>query len=203
MIVELTDDGRGIDVAMVRLTAARKGILSAEALADLSDAATIDLIFAPGFSTASAVTGVSGRGVGMDAVRTAIARMGGRVTVTSASGLGTTVRFTLPFTVMMVRVMTVEVGDQSFGVPIDAIVETARIPRDRISRLGAAEALVLRDRTVPLVRLSDMLDVASRGPPRRSDPHAEARIVVVHFAGHRCAGGRRAGWNDGRDADAG
>jgi two-component system chemotaxis sensor kinase CheA len=141
------------------------------------------LIFAPGFSTASAVTGLSGRGVGMDVVRSAIARMGGRVAVTSTPGLGTKVRFTLPFTVMIVQVMTVEVNGQLFGIPLDRIIETATTPRDRISRLGAAEAFVLREQTVPLVRLSETLDLSlpdlSAGPEVAPD----ARIVVVSVGG--------------------
>lgn len=206
VIVEVTDDGRGIDTAELRRVAARQGIASAEALARMTDAAAVELIFAPGFSTAGAVTGLSGRGVGMDAVRSAIARMGGRVAVDSQPGRGTTVRFTLPFTVMIVQVMTVEVAGQVFGIPIDAVVETVRIPRDRISRLGAAEAFVHRDRTVSLVRLSGTLDLPASnrqdegrrtpdvpeshlpapGPTAPATPDeasTDARIVVVSVAG--------------------
>jgi two-component system chemotaxis sensor kinase CheA len=161
----------------------------------MTDAETVELIFAPGFSTAAAVTDVSGRGVGMDVVRSAIARMGGQVTVTSQLTRGTNVRFMLPFTVMMLRVVTVDAGGQMFGIPIDAVIETAQMPRDRISRLGAAEAIVLRERTVPLVRLSETLDLPRRcenpcdgpcdGPcDRPCDPGAaDARIVVVTVAG--------------------
>ena len=187
VIVEVTDDGRGIDMAEVRKVAARRGVASADALAQMTDAETVELIFAPGFSTAAAVTDVSGRGVGMDVVRSAIARMGGQVTVTSQLTRGTNVRFMLPFTVMMLRVVTVDAGGQMFGIPIDAVIETAQMPRDRISRLGAAEAIVLRERTVPLVRLSETLDL----PRRCENPYdgpcgpgaADARIVVVTVAG--------------------
>ena len=157
VIVEVTDDGRGIDVAKIRRTAARIGLASEAMLAEMTDQAVTELIFSPGFSTAASVTSVSGRGVGMDAVRAAVMRLGGRVAVTSQQGTGTCVRITLPFTVMMLRAMTVDAGGQSFGIPIETVIETTRVPRDRILRVGAAEAVVLRepDRAI---------DPAYRGP---------------------------------------
>jgi two-component system, chemotaxis family, sensor kinase CheA len=175
VIVEVSDDGRGIDTANIRRIAIRDGIATEAALQEMTDQAAIELIFTPGFSTATAVTDVSGRGVGMDAVRAAIARLGGRVEVRSQPGAGTSVTFTLPFSVMMLRVMTVEAGGQAIGIPIDAVVETVRVPRDRIFRLGAAEAIVLRDRTVPLLRLADTLGLPT--PPGASV--GDARIVIV------------------------
>ena len=129
VIVEVEDDGRGVDVARVREVAAARGLVAADVLADMADADIIDLIFASGFSTAREVTGLSGRGVGMDAVRTAVERLGGRVSIESRPGLGTIVRLTLPFTVMMTRVMTVEAAGQVFGLPLDMVVETAMIGR--------------------------------------------------------------------------
>jgi two-component system chemotaxis sensor kinase CheA len=179
VIVEVTDDGGGIDLVKVREGAAQRGIASSEALAEMTDAATVELIFAPGFSTAAAVTNVSGRGVGLDAVRSAIANMGGTVAVTSQAGQGTSVRFTLPFTVMVVRVMTVDVGGQLFGLPIESVIETIQIPSDRIAPLGSAEAVVVRNRTVPLIRLSDTLDVPAGDDGRTT----EANIVVVTAGG--------------------
>ena len=179
VIVEVTDDGRGIDTAKVRKVAARRGIASEDVLAEMTDAAVVDLIFAPGFSTAATVTGISGRGVGMDAVRSAVARIGGEVVVVNRPALGTTVRFMLPFTLMISRVMTVEAGGQLFGVPVAGMVETVRLPRDRISRLGAAAAFVLRDRTIPLVRLADALDL----PVMEDLPTLDANIVVIAMAG--------------------
>jgi two-component system, chemotaxis family, sensor kinase CheA len=190
VIVEVADDGRGIDAVAIRRSAVRRGMASETALAEMPDQAVIELIFSPGFSTAAAVTGLSGRGVGMDAVRAAVARLGGRVTVKSQLGTGTSVVFTLPYTVLMLRVMTVQAGGQMFGVPIDAVVETTKMPRDRIARVGAAEAIVQRDRTVPLVRLADLLDLPRTTSPSAGDasPRAEgdANIVVASI-------GRQAG----------
>jgi two-component system chemotaxis sensor kinase CheA len=176
VIVEVADDGHGIDPAVIRRVAAERGVMTAEALAAVSDDDVIELIFAPGFSTAATVTDLSGRGVGMDAVRSTVERLGGRVSVRSRQGEGTTVRFILPFTVMMTRVMIVEAAGQVFGVPFEAIVETLQIARDDISAIGAAEAFVLRSRTVPLVSLARTLGLP--GEPGRS-PLVKAVITAV------------------------
>ena len=178
VVVEVEDDGAGVNLARVRAVAVERGVVSAEAAPTLADAAAVELIFAPGFSTAASVTGLSGRGVGMDAVRAAVERLGGRVAVVSRPGEGTLVRFTLPFTVMMTQVMTVEADGQAFGVPLDAVVETARVPREAISAIGAARAFVWRDRTVPLLDLS-----AALGRPATRLDGREMQVVVVSAAG--------------------
>jgi two-component system chemotaxis sensor kinase CheA len=177
VLVEVEDDGRGIDVARVRLAAAERCIAAGDELAAMPDEAVIDLIFAPGFSTAPEITGLSGRGVGMDAVRTVVERLGGRVMVESRPGKSTTVRFVLPFTVLMTRVMTVDVGGQAFGIPLDAVVETVRVPRDRIVPVGAARAFVLRNRTIPLVQLAEALGSSGM------EAAAEANVVVTMVGG--------------------
>ncbi len=182
VIVDVTDDGRGIDTGAVRRIALQRGIATEAALGAMGDAAVTDLIFSPGFSTAEAVTGLSGRGVGMDAVRAAAARLGGRVTVASRPGAGTSVRFTLPFTVIMQRVMTVEAGGQTFGVPIEAVIETTRVKRENITRIGATQAIVARDRALPLLRLTDLLDLPSE-PGNAGPADADARVVIVSLAG--------------------
>ncbi|MEP9378156.1 chemotaxis protein CheA [Aquabacter sp. CN5-332] len=174
VLVEVQDDGGGIDVARIRQIAAERGVATAEAVTAMGDAEVLDLIFRPGFSTADTVTDLSGRGVGMDAVRTSLARMGGRVGVETRPGKGTKVRFTLPFTVMVTRVMTVHAGGQAFGIPMDMVVETVRVPRGRIVRIGAAEAFALRNRTVPLVSLTGAL-----GEARHRPATGDANIVVV------------------------
>lgn len=177
VVVEVEDDGRGVDVARVREVAAARGVADAEALAAMSDEEAVDLVFAPGFSTAAEVTSLSGRGVGMDAVRNAVERLGGRVRIASRAGEGTTVRLILPFTVMMSRVMTVEAGGQVFGIPLETVIETVRVPRDRIVPVGAAQAFVLRDRTAPLVDLGEVL-----GRPGAAEGD-EANVVVAAAGG--------------------
>ncbi len=176
--IEVMDDGGGIDVDRVRTVAHIRGVATEEALAAMTDAEATDLVFAPGFSTASAVTGLSGRGVGMDSVKTAIERLGGTVTLESRPGTGTTVGLILPFSLMMTRVMTVEVAGQVFGLPLDSVLETTIIDRDRIAPIGAGRAFVLRDRTVPLVDLADTLGIV-----RDVSGQSQVRIVVVQAAG--------------------
>lgn len=178
VIVEVSDDGAGIDPAVIRRVAASRGIAAAAVLDAMSDEEAVDLIFAPGFSTAVAVTDLSGRGVGMDAVRTALGRIGGRATVATRPGLGTTVRFALPFSVMVTRVMTVEAGGQVFGIPFDAVVETVQRARADIAAVGSAHAFTLRDRTVPLIGLAHALGRGAAAP----EP-VVANIVVTEAGG--------------------
>ena len=181
VVVEVSDDGRGMDVARIREVAQSRGVATADELAQMRDQDVLELVFAPGFSTAAQVTELSGRGVGMDAVRTALARIGGRVTLHNRPGQGIDVRFTLPFSVMMTHVMTVEAGGQAFGVPLDAVVETLRVPADAISGVGAGHAMVVRDRTLPVLDLANILGV-------RAEPRAggEATIVIATAGGNAC-----------------
>jgi two-component system chemotaxis sensor kinase CheA len=176
--IEVSDDGRGIDVDRVREVAKERGVVTEDAIRAMTEADVIDLVFAPGFSTAAKVTELSGRGVGMDAARSAVERVGGRVSIESRRGYGTTVRLLLPFSVMMTHVMTVEAGEQLFGIPLDAVVETVRIARDAVKSVGAAQATVLRDRTIPVIDLARALGVSLE---RLAE--TEAIIVVVAFAG--------------------
>lgn len=178
VVIEVIDDGGGIDAARIRSVAQGRGVASAAALEAMSDSEAIDLVFAPGFSTAAAVTGLSGRGVGMDAVRSAVGQLGGQAMLESRPGLGTTVRLTLPFSLMLTRIITVEVAGQSFGLLLDNIIETTIVARDQISSIGAAHALVLRDRTVPLISLAEMLGLVD---DTSAKPHA--RIAVVSADG--------------------
>jgi two-component system chemotaxis sensor kinase CheA len=178
VLIEVTDDGRGIDVARVREVALERHVVPADALASMNDAEVLGLVFEPGFSTANVVTGLSGRGVGLDAVRTAVKRLGGQVAVGRSGPDGTTVRLTLPFSVMMTEVMTVDAGGQSFGIPLESVVETLRIPRSELLPVGAAHAIVLRDRTVPLVDLA-----LSLGAPAAIPADDSALLVIVEANG--------------------
>ena len=174
VVVEVRDDGGGIDLARIRTVALERSLVDREALSAFSEQEIVDMIFAPGFSTADRVTDVSGRGVGMDAVRTTIHRLGGRVGIESEAGRGTTVRFTLPFSVMMTRIMVVVAAGQTFGVPLDAVVETMRVDAGRIVPVGSAYAIVLRNRTVPVVALAEAL-----GLPFDDRDATHATLVVT------------------------
>jgi two-component system chemotaxis sensor kinase CheA len=182
LLVEVSDDGRGIDAAMVRRKASERGLMSRTELAALTDEQAIDLIFAAGFSTATAVSDISGRGIGMDVVRNTVEQIGGRVSLTSKVGDGTKVRLDLPITIAMSRIMVVEAGGQLFGISMDAVSETVRLTPDRIVRIKSNDGFVLRDRIVPIVLLAELMKL-----PERSENANASRLFLVIEAGGRMA----------------
>lgn len=182
LLVEVTDDGRGIDPSVVRRKASERQILPSDELAALTDEAAINLVFSAGFSTASTVSDISGRGFGMDVVRTAIEQIGGRVSLQSNVGVGTAVRLDLPMTIAMSRIMVVEAGGQSFGIAMDAVSETVRVAPDRVNTIKNNDAFVLRDRVVPIISLAELMKL----PGRKRDA-AEPRLLVVMEAAGRIA----------------
>jgi two-component system chemotaxis sensor kinase CheA len=159
-----------------------RGIASLDALSAMTEDEIIGLIFTPGLSTAPVVSEVSGRGVGMDVVRSTIERLGGRVEVVSRAGEGTRVLLRVPFTVMMSRVLTIEAGGQMFGVPMELVIETIRLPRERIVQVGAAAAFVLKERTVPLFNLADAVGFRDESREGR-----QANVVITEIAGQLAA----------------
>ena len=184
LVVEVRDDGRGIDPDVVRRKAAESGLLARDELDALSDEQVLDLIFSAGFSTAADVSDISGRGVGMDVVRATIEEIGGRVSVSSRVGKGTAVQLDLPVTIAMTRIMVVEAGDQVFGIPMDAVTETIRLTADRISRIKNNDGFVHGDRVVPICSLAELMNLPKRevAPARGNE-----RLVVVIEAGGRAA----------------
>jgi two-component system, chemotaxis family, sensor kinase CheA len=157
----LSDDGGGIDPQKIRDAALAKGLIDEGRAAAIDDAQAVDLIFLPGFSTASEVTEVSGRGVGMDAVRNTIERLNGTITIDSRLGQGTVVHVRLPVNAITARLLIVTAGDERVGVRLDQIVETVRIESAAIQPVGHGNACVLRDRTVPVLDLGERLGLAS------------------------------------------
>jgi two-component system chemotaxis sensor kinase CheA len=174
LVVEVIDDGRGIDPAIVRRKAGERGVLAADALAALSDEQAIDLVFSVGFSTAAEVSDISGRGVGMGVVRTTVEQIGGRVSLASRVGAGTTVRLDLPTSIAISRIMVVEAGGQLFGVPMEAVSETLRLAPDRISRISTNVGFVLRDRVVPIRALAELMSL-----PVAPASEDRVRLLVV------------------------
>jgi two-component system chemotaxis sensor kinase CheA len=156
VIVEVSDDGGGLNRDRILAKARERGLVGADE--ELSEDKINNLIFAPGFSTAEAVSDVSGRGVGMDVVRRNINEIGGHVQLYSTPGKGSTVRIRLPLTLAILDGQLVRVGKEIYIVPIVSIVETIQIKRDQISSLaGKAELLRLRDEYIPIVRLYELL----------------------------------------------
>jgi two-component system chemotaxis sensor kinase CheA len=177
VVIEVRDDGAGVDPERVRQVAVRQGLLSQQAADDLDDRAAVDLIFTPGFSTAAEVSAVSGRGVGMDVVRDAATRLGGKVLVDSRRGQGSTVRFVLPVTMVLTKVMIVTCGSERYGLALDTVVETTRIPADRIVPVRAGRAFLLRDQVAPLVSLGALVG-ADVGEARAAE-----RVIVARVRG--------------------
>jgi two-component system chemotaxis sensor kinase CheA len=183
VVIEVVDDGRGIDPVKIKASALAKGVIDEERAARLTDQEAVNLVFMPGFSTAAQVSDLSGRGVGMDVVVTGVEKTGGSVSITSVKGEGTTVRLSLPLSMAVTRVMVVEAGGgMLFGIPMDHIVETVRVHHDAVRHLKQAEAFVLRDAVVPLIRLDRLLGVPS--PLWIGDGSDEDAVLVVRIGGN-------------------
>ena len=161
--IEIRDDGRGIDPKKVGAKAVQKGVISEAQLAEMTEREIVNLIFAPGFSTVEQVSEVSGRGVGMDVVRTNTEKLGGHVELETQVGKGTAVRLRLPLTLAIIPSMVVGVGSQRFAIPQVNVVEFVWVKaaevRQRIEQVQGALVLRLRDKLLPLVRLSDVLNI--------------------------------------------
>ena len=175
VVIAVADDGRGIDPARIRRAAVGKRLLDAERAALLSDQEAVNLIFRAGFSTAAEVSDLSGRGVGMDVVRSTVDRLGGSVGVVSVAGQGTSVRMSLPLSMAITRVMTVEVAGTQFGIPMELIGETVRLDPQRVRSIKRAETFVLRDEVVPLRRLAGLLGM----PVPAAPPGVHHAVLVV------------------------
>ena len=177
LLVTVEDDGRGIDPAAVRATALERELMDQDALAALSDEQVIDMVFTPGFSTASEVSALSGRGVGMDAVRAAVHRLGGRIALTSQIDGGATVELSLPLAVSLTQVMVVSEAEERYGLPVDGVLATLRVPASDITPIRAGHAFDWRGRTVPLLPLSHL--TGGEGRIGRED----RRVLVVRAGG--------------------
>ncbi|OAQ21296.1 chemotaxis protein CheW [Thermosulfurimonas dismutans] len=158
VIIEIEDDGRGIDVEKVKKKAIEKGLITPEEAERMSDREAIALIFRPGFSTAEKVTNISGRGVGMDVVKTNIERLGGSIEINSVKGSGTTVRVKIPLTLAIVPALIVLSGGERYAIPQVNLKELVNIESDEeIHRIGNSEFYRLRGEIIPLIRLSRIL----------------------------------------------
>jgi two-component system chemotaxis sensor kinase CheA len=181
VVLEVSDDGQGINRDRLLQTAIRVGVLKDDEAAQLSDDEVLNLIFHPGLSTAESVTQVSGRGVGMDVVRTVVERLKGRVTVESDPGRGTTFQLMMPLTLASIQALMFRVGKQHFAVPLDAVLEIMRADESEIHQLDGYEVLRLRDQVVSLVRLDRMVSSPSAVQKTR-------HCVVVVGSGSRKLG---------------
>ncbi len=183
-VIEVQDDGHGINTARIKEVALKRHVATAEELARMDDAELMNLIFAPGFSTAQIITDVSGRGVGMDVVKREVEALKGHVEVHSQPGQGTTIRIELPLTVAIMKVLLVEAHHQRFGLPVLSVQEILKVKPADVQTLNGRMAFTLRDRTLPLVRLHEVLGL----PNGQEEVTPTDWSVVVASVGERRVG---------------
>jgi two-component system chemotaxis sensor kinase CheA len=181
IVIRINDDGRGIPVDKIKAKALAKGLISEAELTTMEHREVLNLIFLPGFSTAEQVTDVSGRGVGMDVVRTNIRKINGSVDLESEPGKGSQIIIKLPLTIAIIQALMVEVEQSIFAIPLSTVIEAVRISRTDIKTINGREVLHLRDRVLPLIRLAQEFDI-----PTNSE--RERFYVVVAALGDRRVG---------------
>lgn len=174
IVIEIRDDGRGIDADKIRKKAVEKELLTKDQADRLTDREALQYIFSSGFSTAAEVSEVSGRGVGMDIVRSNIQRLGGLIDLETEVGKGSRFVLRLPLTLAIIRGLLTRVGEQVIVLPLGSVVETLLVEVDSIQTVNRNEVIVLRGQTLPLVRLNDMFDIQSR-----EDSFEDGQYVVV------------------------
>jgi two-component system chemotaxis sensor kinase CheA len=173
--IEVEDDGRGIDPEKMRLVGVKKGLVTAEEAKLLDDRQAVDLIFAPGFSSAEKITDVSGRGVGMDVVKTNIKNLKGNIQINTEPGRGTRFTLTLPLTLAIIDALMVQVGKDVYAIPLDAVSETTKIEVERLSEVNHRKALTLRGEVLGIIDLSELLEL-----PPNPDQREILPVVIIH-----------------------
>ena len=179
VLIEIIDDGKGIDPDVIKNKAYEKGLIDEATLERISDQDAVNLVFAAGFSTADVISDLSGRGVGMDVVRSAVEKVKGTVGIESEKGKGTRLFLSLPLSMAVTNVMIIESSQQIFGVPMDLVVETVRVPRMQMRTIKQKQTTVLRGRIVPLLSLNDLLAKNEPQLPNEDDEFATL-IVRIH-----------------------
>jgi len=177
IVIQITDDGQGLDPNKLKNLAISKGVISDKEAKIISDKESFGLIFKPGFSTASKVTNVSGRGVGMDVVKTNIEKLNGIIDVESELGKYTEIKLKIPLTLAIIQALLVGVQDEYYAVPLASVLETVRITIDEIYSVEGKSVMRLRDEVLPLVHLADIFNVE-----RQFDMGEHAYVVVLGLA---------------------
>ena len=181
VVIMVTDDGSGINADKIRNKAVEKGMVTRDEADALPDADAVRLIFLPGFSTAEVITDVSGRGVGMDVVRSKIESLGGHVDVTTKIDEGSVFKIKLPLTLAIIQAMLVKVQDEMYAIPLGSIDSTINITPNDIKTVQNKEVIVLRGQIIPIVRLDEVLSV----PKGHEQEEEDIFVVVVHVGDHK------------------
>ena len=177
--IVVEDDGAGLDEERIRQVAVQRGLATAEALADLSRREILNLVFTPGFSTATKVTTLSGRGVGLDVVKTNIAELSGIIDLSTTRGLGTRFEITLPVTLAILRALVVRVAGRIYAIPLNSVLEILEVRADEVRTLSTREVISVRGSTLPILRLARLFHGGMGPAPSRFF------VVVVGLAQER------------------
>jgi two-component system chemotaxis sensor kinase CheA len=184
IIIEVSDDGQGIDMERVRKKAVAKGLINEDEAQRMTDNEAANLVFLPGFSTVDAATELSGRGVGMDVVKTNISKLSGYVDVQSAKDVGTTIRISIPLTLAIIQALMVRAGDTPYAIPLGPIEETLKISREDIDNVTGTPVVVIRERVHSLVELREIL-----GFPAPDEQPGHRYVLVIAIGDRRfCVG---------------
>jgi len=179
LVVQVSDDGAGIDTKAVREKAVQRGLISEEEAAVLSDEASLELLFHSGFSTAEQLTAMSGRGIGLEAARHRVVMLGGRLTLSSRRGRGTRTRIELPLTTAIVDALRVGVGEEDYALPLEHISEVVGAEPGQVSTVEGRQVLELRGEALSLLHLADLVDL----PDHR--PRQVSKVVVIRQDSHQ------------------
>jgi len=175
VVIEVEDDGKGIDIEKVKLKAINKNIITMQQSQAMEDNHIVQLIFAPGFSTADKISDISGRGVGLDVVKTKIESLGGTVEVDSVRNKGSKFIIRLPLTLAIIQALLIYVGEEKYAIPLNNIKEITTITTDSIRKIQGNEVVLFRNTTLPILRLSKLLDV----PNTEENLCSESPVVIV------------------------
>ncbi len=179
--IEISDDGAGINPDMIRESATSRGLISKDEAAAMSDDDLMFILFQPGFSTAKAVTDISGRGVGMDVAKKDIEKLGGNIKIYSTPGKGTSIRLRLPLTLAIIKALLIRVCNNTYILPINNVLESFRINEDQIKMVDKKETCILRDEVIPLARLDQLFEIESNDEDLDNDLFV---IIVEHKDKH-------------------
>jgi two-component system chemotaxis sensor kinase CheA len=179
LIVEVSDDGRGVDVEKVKAKGIRNGVVGHDEAARMTDSEILDLIFRPGFSTADEITEISGRGVGLDVVRSVLHRLKGTVELETHAGLGTKFRLKLPLTLAIIKALLFRVQDRLYAIPLNTVAEIARAKESDLHHVDTWEVLQLRGQVLPLMRLGQ------QPAEDDGDSHSKIFVLVINYAGRK------------------
>lgn len=161
IVIEIADDGKGLDAQMLKQKGIEKGVISEREADTMSDKEAFGIIFKPGFSTAATISNVSGRGVGMDVVKTNIEKLNGIIDIESEKGVGTTQKLKIPLTLAIIQALLVAVQEEYYAIPLSSVIETVRVSQDEIYTVDGKSVLRLRDEVLSIVRLADIFKVDS------------------------------------------